>query len=283
VADTIEWTITREQSLTLKLCQDVASAVLGGLILLAIVSMLLAMGAEALGGNLSGLLLALLLVLLGGPFSLLYLLPILSDAEQRPDRLQFMPAPYSPRRLLGLSIGGAIGIPVLALLSPLAAVLLVGTTLFGLAPLTGVLTTEGTFDPETRTLTVDDRTADLNRLTGRHRIPIGRITLLWLSYARGTSQWTVPRLVVLPTTVERHLRGHMSASIAAPIEPPTAGEDTRDSNRTVQATLVTFALLFLGVAVGQFLVADLPTAIAIWASSVMTLFALIFLWLAVRE
>lgn len=282
MADIIDWAITREQSLTVRACQDVIGATLGALVLLGSVGLVVRIGTEASQGNLTPLLLGLLLALLGGPFSLLYLVPMLADRRQRPDRSQLLPLPHPPRRLLGLAVSGAVGILGLGLLSPLAAVLLVGCVVFGLTPLTGILTTEGRFDPETRTLTVDGRSASLDALTGVRRVSAGKMTILWLSYARGTGQWTVPRLVVLPTAVERRLRGHVSAGIATPIEPPMATR-SRDSNRTVQATLVTFALLFLGVAFGQFLVADLPTVIALWASSLMALFALVFLWLAVNE
>ncbi|MFD1587827.1 hypothetical protein ACFR9U_12615 [Halorientalis brevis] len=277
--DAIDWAITRERSLLLRVCQDGAVAVLGGLVLLASMGMIAWVGAEALERNFVPLVLALV----GGPFSVLYLLPMLADATQRPDRSQFLPVWHSPRKLLGLAVGGAAGLVGTTLLSPLVAVLLVVGVTFGLVPLAGFLATNGRFDPETRTLTVDGRSASLDALTGVRRVSVGRVTVTWFSYAREASHWTVPRLVVLPTAVEQQLRQHVSAGIAAPIEPPDDADERRDANRTVQATLVTFALLFLGVAVGQFFVADLPTAVALWASSLMALFALIFLWLAVRE
>lgn len=279
MTDSIEWAPTREHSLPLRVCQDVPVAVLGGGALLAALASLSYVGTKFTQGSLAPLLVCVLLVLVGGPLSLLYLLPMLTDGDQRPG---LGTVPQSPREGVALAVGGAIALAGTAIVFPPGLVGLVLGAVFVCPPLAGLLGADGRVDAATRTLTVGGRSASLDALVGVRRISIGSVTFLWLTYARGVSSWTAPHLVALPSDVERRVRSHVTAGITAPIDPDNR-DDRRASNRTVQATLVTFSLLFLGVAVGQFFVADLPTIVAIWASSLLALFALVFLWLAVEE
>lgn len=280
MAEVIEWAITPEQSPTLRRCQDVAIAVLGGLGAIALVGGVFSLALEAQQGNWTPLLLAALLALVGGPISLVYLWPMLRDVAQRPDRSQFPIIPRSPRRAIGLAAVGAVGLVAMVFIWPVAAVLIVLVVLVGLVPLVGLLRTDGSVDPNAGTISVDGRTGALAALTGSRQVPVGSITIIWLSYTSDASPWMLPRLVVCPTPVAQRIRPHITAGITAPLP---ATDDGRESNRTVQATLVAFGLLFLGVAIAEFFVADIPSALALWASSAMTLFALVFLWLAARE
>jgi hypothetical protein len=213
----------------------VTAGVFGGLVLFAVSMFALAVAFAVAGGNFLIVGLIVLLALVGGPFSLLYLWPLLRHSEQRPAAPDWLAA-FRPRWILLASLFGGLAI-VLFLPSGFFFVPIVGgfMSMFGL----GLFTSEGEIDTETRTLRYGyNIEIELDGLTDVKRFQIAGLALLWLSFPRGR----IPRLLVLPSETERIARPIFAEAAAQPAE-------THDPNRAVQATLVALALVFFSVPV----------------------------------
>lgn len=146
------------------------------------------------------LVLVAVLLLVGGPLSLLYLLPILLDPNQRPGAGSFTggaPWPYSLRSVTLAAVAGAVGIGLLARVGighdGLFAVV-VGL-LFS-PVLVAAITTHGRLDSD-GSLTINDRGVPRNRIRGVRSMALGPIVVCWFRYVRG-SGLLVPRLVTVP-------------------------------------------------------------------------------------
>lgn len=145
------------------------------------------------------LLLAGLLFLVGGPFSLLYLWPILTDPDQRPTTTEFEGAegfPFTPRSVSLAAIFGAIGIGALWTLGvPFDVVywLVVGTVFSPI--LVVLLTTQGRLDEDG--LEVNETEVPLARIATVRSVRLGSMVLVWISYHPRSGVF-LPRLLTVP-------------------------------------------------------------------------------------
>lgn len=261
----------------MRVCFYSAFGLLGGYGLLAVGTIALGVATQAANGELGLLALVVLLTLVGGPLSVLYLWPLLTDSHQRPPGSQLVPSGLTPRRLGVVSLLGALVLVGAAWLDPLGPFLVIGSGLAVLLPVGAALQNEGEIDPTERTLTTRDKTVALDTLTGIRRVSAGRLTVHWLSYAGGSAPPT-PRLLVLPTPIARTARETFEQGIDNPVP-----ESQSASNRLVQVTLGGIGIGFLGGAILLFVVDPFPAGIALWMSSLIGMFGLIFLWVAVTE
>ena len=268
----VTWSVTPASSLPLRCLWYASVAIWMGFGVLAVgVAGFLAVAA-LLAGDPGPALLVGLLLLVGGPLSVLYVWPMLADPAQRPDFLT--PAPWVRSTWLAVAAVSVVG---LVLVVPAAAV-----ALFAVAIASGVLTalgrSEGAVDPDSGRVVTDGRPVDLDSLAGIARIDLPRIAVLWLRYPRSAGTAMAPRLLVVPgATADR-----VVASIEEGIDPTAADPDTR-SSRTVRLALLVLGLGSLALGVALHLVGPVPPAVALWGSGLFGLFGLLFLWLAAVE
>jgi hypothetical protein len=208
----------------------VASLLAGGglVVLLAAVGALAAfVGRAVAAGDLGVVAAVVVLTLVGGPFSLLYLVPILSDEEVR-ERLSAdgLVGAIEPR-WMGV---GAVGVGGLVLA---VAVLAVPPTLvLGAVLVPGALymslTGEGAVDPSGPTVETSEREAPVDGLTGFRTATLGDTVFVWLSYARGRGWPAAPRLLVVPRSAAPDVREALDAIGDPDAEPrPPAGGEQR--------------------------------------------------------
>lgn len=237
-----EWYIDASTSRPLRIISHLPSAGIGGVLLL-----LLGMVAIFVATN-PGVLLSwpalviAMLLLIGGPYSLAYLWPMLTDPDQRPSTSEFAGAagfPFTLKSVSTAAVSGALGISVLL------AVGVPGTVIYWLVVacvfspiLVAVVTTHGRL--EDGILTINRTDVPLHRITSIRSVRIGRTVVVWLSYVRRSGLF-LPRFAVVPV----HRSNAVMSTIEAGIE---ADPDLEPPDRAVQAVVFGTGVLLLGVA-----------------------------------
>jgi len=241
----------------------------------------------ALFSNLELLALLALFALVGGPLSLLYLWPVLTDRDQRTGLVGSWW--LGSLRPLGLAVAAVCGLGALVISARVAAygpLVVVGVTMGLGFPASGLLATRGRVDPEALTLRFEwgerravtgDITVEMRNWTAVRQYRLGPVVVCLASYAPGTSGGA-PRLFVVPAAVASAAGDSFERALAAPVDEPA-----RDGNPAVAVALVAFGLGALAVGVGLWLLADLPTGIGLWLLAVCVTVGVLFLVLAVRE
>ena len=227
-----------------------AAALLGGYLVF-FGSGVVGLVAAMLSGGPAIWLLVALLALVGGPFSLLYLLPLLRDSDQRrglvfSGRERRVPL----REWLAAGVVGAIVLGASALVSPLFA-----GGLFACGAVAGIVaalcSTRGTIDPGSATAERGQREWDLSRVTGYDTSRFGPFVLVSIETAGPRRVGSVPSRLLVPASA--------AADVTAALDAITAGDrevDVRDSNTTVRVVALLFALLFAAGGVGLGWLAD---------------------------
>lgn len=235
----------------------------------------------------SMLALVVVLALVGGPASLLYVWPLLTDPNQREALVRSnWITDLPPSGLLGCAVAGALAQVVALWLTPLGPLLVVGAgTLVGVVG-TGLLLTRGQIDPDARRLTVrpsrggretSGTATDLDTWTALRRYRLGPVVVLRPSYAPGTGAGA-PRLLTIPAWVADAADGTFDAALAAAAPAPG-----RDPNPAVAATLAVFGLGFAGTGVVLGLLVAVPASLRVWLAGSLGGVGLLFLVLAYRE
>src|SRR6056297_381587 len=234
------WSGDASTSTVGRLCLYLQVGFFGGLALLLAALIALVALRSVRTGEYGVLALVTLLALVGGPFSLLYLLPVVTDADARRSLSKDLPR-Y--RRLVRWRIALAAVIGAGGILAAvysgswvlLGALLLIPTVSFGVA---GSLDVDGALDAAAGELVVQGRAVDLDAVADHRRIDVGDYAVLWLSYA-GPNDLGRPRLVVVPRSVA-------DAAVAAVPEEPPEHDGSRPTAE--RAALVGTAAVFLGLA-----------------------------------
>lgn len=269
----VTWSVTPASSRPLRLLWYASMAVWVGFAGLAVGLA----GAVAVGALLAGeagpALLVGVLLLVGGPLSLLYLWPMLTETDQRPAFLT--PAPWARPGWLAL---GAVLVVGLVVLVPAAAVALFAVAISS-AILAAFLRSEGEVDPQAGRLVTQGRAVGLDTLSGVSRVDLLWISVLRLHYSRGSATAMAPRLLVVPGA----LADRAVASIEDGIAVTTTTDANTRSSRAVRLALLVLGLgsLALGVAIHR--AGPVPPAVALWGSGLFGLFGLLFLWLSAVE
>jgi len=242
VPDTAEvaWSGDASASTVGRLCLYLQVGLFGGLALL-LASLIGLLGVRSIRtGEYGVLALVALLALVGGPFSVLYLLPVVTDPDARRSLSEDLPEYHRLDRwkLVLAAVLGAAGILAAVYAGSwltLGALLLVPTVSFGVA---GTLDADGALDAAAGTLVVQDREVDLDAVADHRRIDVGGHAVLWLSHA-GPNELDRPRLLVVPRSVA-------DAAVAA--IPETTGASGEHRPPAERAALIGTALVFLGLA-----------------------------------
>jgi hypothetical protein len=248
----IEWSIDASTSRVLHLVAHLSPAALGGALLLAIgagLGIAIANPRVLLSGP--GLVLLLLLVV-GGPFSVAYLWPMLTDPTQRPSTAEFAGEegfPFSVRSVSAAAASGAIVILGLVVVGVPFGIIywLVVACVFS-PILVAAATTQGGLDGDR--LAINRTEVPLARVANVRSAHLGGYTVVWLSYVERTGLF-VPRLFVVPESKREAVLAALERGIDTDpeIEPP---------DRAVQTVLLIGGALFLGVAAAAHVSIDEP-------------------------
>jgi hypothetical protein len=217
-------------------------------------------------------LLVVLLALVGGPFSLLYLLPILTDESQRKLPFSGREPTIPGRERVAAGIVGSL---------TLAGALVIGEwlagTLFAVAFLAGVVgvvcSTRGEIDPETGTASNSYREWDLSRVTDYSTRRLGPLVVVSLSASGPGSFGAVPSWLLVPATVAEDATAALDEIVATSDDSPG-----RDPNPAVRAVALTLSLLLFGT--GAAAVTQFGGPVGWWAAAITGLFAVLFLAVA---
>lgn len=239
----------------------------GGLALLGVVLWTGSTGARAL---------VVLLALVGGPASLLYLLPMLRDTDQRPsiypeEMTMGLALSVRQRVALGLS-GGAVLVGSWWLDPRVAAAIVGGGVLAGLTY--ALAATRGTIDTERAVLDTGAREFELDRVTGYRSRRLGPLSLVTLAAPNrpGRLGRSTTRLLV-PTARLADVEAALDVVVAT-ADPETG----RDPNPQVRLAAGVLALLFLGI--GAAAVVTIGTGIGWYVAALCGLFGGVLLLVA---
>jgi hypothetical protein len=258
----LEWSIDASTSRALRIVAHLSPAALGGALLLVLGAGLVFVVTNP-RALLSGPgLFFLLLLVIGGPFSLAYLWPMLTDPEQRPSPAEFAGTegfPFSVRSVSIAAASGAIVILGLVVLGvPFEVVYWLVVACVFSPIIVAVITTRGELDGEH--LAINRTEVPLVRLRRVRSAHLGAHTVVWLSYVERTGLF-VPRVFVVPESEREAVLGRLDAGVHADpaIEPP---------DRAVQTVLLIGGALFLGVAALASVSIDEP-AVRLYAAVVL--------------
>lgn len=216
-------------------------------------------------------LLVVVLALVGGPFSLLYLLPMLRDRSQRPRTFTGRERVIPIREHVACAAVGAAALGGAFLVDPRLAG---GLVACGLAAgvVAYVCSTRGEIDPESGTAQNDSREWDLSRVTDYSTRRLGPFALVSLSASGPGSFGTVPARLLVPRSVAADVTAALDAVVARGDE-----HDGRDPNPAVRAVALGFAVVLL---VGAVVLTQVAGPVGWYAAVFAGLFAAIFLAVA---
>jgi hypothetical protein len=274
MADPVEWRHDATTEPWLRVALLAGGALLHGVFALLLAAALAALVLVFWRGSWTLRALVVVLALVGGPFSLLYLVPAFADPEGRPwFGIEGVERPLTWPGRVALGVGGAAVLCGALWLSPALA-----ATLTGLGALAGVtyfaFATRGRLDPATATLETQTREFDLGRVTDYRVRRVGPVAFVTLRTPNRPGQLVTPSLVRVPATRLDDVTGALDAVVAGMDEERSG----RDPNPAVRAVGGALALLFLAVGVGAFAVAD--AGVGWYAALLSWLFAGILLLVA---
>jgi hypothetical protein len=228
-------------------------------------------------------LLVFLLALVGGPFSLVYLWPILTDRDQRPPLPVFWDEyRHLPRRWIAVSsVLGGVGIAGTVALWPHGAGFLILGFLFVAYVCGGLFIGEGTFDPDAKTVVRNGQEIDLEAVSADRRYDVAGHSVLLLLFDRWA---TKTRLVLVPRRIADEIAATLGPDEDRGQETANHGDVSKSRPRAVTLTLTAFGLGALALSVGLVALARNVTdpGVLYWAALVGGFLGGLFIWLARR-
>jgi hypothetical protein len=273
VARSVSWQHDATTRRWLRLPLLLGLGVVDGIAVLVAGAVLAMLAFVLLTGTAEARLLVVLFALIGGPLSLVYLLPVLRDPAQRPSFLGTEHRQLSGRQRAAV---GVVGAAVLALswwLDPRLAAIVAGLGVLGGA-VYALSATRGTIDPEDATLRVAAREYDLAPVTGYRTRRFGPVALVTVSAPNRPGRFgRVPSRFRVPTDRLDEVTAALDGVVA------TAPSETgRPSNPAVRLVAGGMALLFLAVGVAAAVLVD--GVVGWYVAAVCGLFAVILLAVA---
>ncbi|WP_255169489.1 hypothetical protein [Natrononativus amylolyticus] len=284
----IEWRIDAANSFAVRAVCYAWIGLFGGGLLAVAASAGVGAVAAAVEGNVASLALLALFVLVGGPFSLLYLLPAIRDADYRPGLSLFVPDPvsdpaettaeryaavFTPWRLLAAAVVGAVVLAAAVVVDPRALGVLIGALFVALVATSG-LTTWGRLSPDGPTLEYRTGTVPLGGIDGARRLDVGGTVLYWVSYRSGVRSFGTPSLLAFTPEAARAFE-----AVLEDLEPADRAEP-EPRNWPVTIVAGGMGVTFLAVAAGLLLVDVVPLAIGAYAALMTGLLGVLFVWAA---
>ncbi|WP_336360682.1 hypothetical protein [Haladaptatus sp. ZSTT2] len=206
----IEWSVSGDTSRVVRALSILSVSAFTAIILLFVAFLALIVPLVLASARPAVIALFVLLLLVGGPGSILYLWPMLTDKSQRPAFAPFeFPGVDGWRQIVPPAVLLAV-VFGLAFLADGRAFYGIFAFTFLLLVVTAALSGEGWLDPERGELHVGT-TISLALLDGIQPVHVGDVTLCYLSYASGASRLTSPRLLAVPTERFDDLRPHLES------------------------------------------------------------------------
>ncbi|MFC7007940.1 hypothetical protein [Halalkalicoccus salilacus] len=242
-ASGVEWRYDTQSSWVLRLVAHAFVAGMGGSILLAVGLALVSLPEILPHLGTGPLFLVVLLLLVGGPFSLLYLWPMLTDADQRPSVTVFTwdeeKIPWTKRSFIVAVLGGALLLLGLATTGvPFDGIFALVVGAIFSPVVVSLFTTEGSIEDDR--LVCNGTSVPLRQVTGARSQVVGNAVVYWISYTRGAG-FLVPRLVTVPAQQLDAVRSALKRGEALDPEQP-------EPDRVVQFIVGVMGVLFLSVA-----------------------------------
>jgi hypothetical protein len=199
--------------------------------------------------------LVVLLVLVGGPFSLLYLWPVIRDPDQRPsfDGVDWLAHLHPAGVVVASVIGTVLVVGGSRLVGSWTRLVLFAVLVLVPLPLLALVVEEGHLDRRTGEIDLQYRTVDVEEVAGVRSLRFDSVTVCWLSYADGVSRWGSPSLLVVPDTVAEEVLAALTAGVDGDAE-----RSPRDPDPVARVVLAGIAILCLGSAVGAAVFLDGP-------------------------
>lgn len=248
-SEVISWDRRASDSRLGRCCQYLQVGFFGGMTLLLVAVTVGALVLSAVGGASRQLLLLVLLLLIGGPFSLLYLLPLVDDETARSsvrnwaeragyDRLRPLPVAVSV-------LAVAVSFGIAGTVSPVALFALFFAVPAGTSIAANLVDSRGEIDPEAGTVRVNGQSVDLEELAAvRVRtVPGTDVVFLRPSYASKTRGVTAPGYFTMPRDVYEEARPLFEAAASET-------ERKRRPSRFERAILAVFGVGALAGAAG---------------------------------
>ncbi|MFB1066762.1 hypothetical protein [Natrinema sp. H-ect4] len=282
--DTITWSRTVSSSKVGRFCLYLLVGLFGGVAALPVLFFLLSIVTLIGVGNYRLLAVVVLFTLIGGPFSLLYLLPLLLDREQRPllggvlDRAGY--DRLGKPQLAASAIFGALILVGLFLVHPLImGIIFIGGTLVSTVGM-NISAPEGKINTDTQTFHINGQTFNLDGLKTLYVHKLGDLAILRPSFINETVVVTSPVFVSIPWEVYEEAKPVFKSSMESqsePSNPPERGERIALGIFGGGALSGAIGLGYLGFQQGG----D-GAVVLYWAASLVGLFGLVFLVLAFR-
>lgn len=259
----VEWRYDVQSSRLLRLLAHGFIAGIGGSNLLVVGGVLVSLPAVLPHLGVETVLLVALLFLVGGPLSLLYLWPMIDDADQRPDMTAFTQQegtlPWTKRSVTAAALAGALLLLGLVTVGVPFDVVFALVVLATFSPVVVSLFTSAGSIGDDR-LVCNGTCVPLRQVTGVRALAIGNAVVYLISYARGTG-FFVPRLVTVPVQKSAVVRSALERGERSEPEKP-------EPDRLVQVIVGIGGVMFLGVAgVGWWAIDD--PAISLYFSGVL--------------
>ena len=273
MASTVEWDAARSQSSIRAFARYAAVGLFGGfLVAMTVAAAAVAYRAFIVGRYQIPVLIALF-VLVGGPLSLLYLWPMLTDPEQR---APLVVDDWHPRTgLLAASVvlGAVVAIATSLLVD--GGHLLVLAAWFVLLFVVSFTDTSGRIDPRTDTLSVERRTGTLSAISSVRRLDVASWTVFLLTYTPAPAG--APRVLVVPGDVADE--AHSTLEFGAAMDFADGDTDGAVGRRSLGIAAACCLLVALGFWYVGGAYVDSATALAPGIGLFVVL-GLLFVWLA---
>lgn len=283
---TLEWRIDAANSAAVRAVCYAWIGTLGGAALVVLASVGVGALRAAAAGDLAPLAFALLFVLVGGPFSLLYVLPAVRRSDYRPSLSLLVPDPaadpeeplaeryaavFAPRRLLAAAVLGALVLSSLALVDVRVLGALVGLLFVALVAASG-LTAWGRLSPREPKLEYRTGTVPLESVRGVRRFDLGGTVCYWVSY-RERSIGTPSLLAFTPEAAR------VFEDVLESLEPADPA-DAEPRNWAVTVAAGAIGLAFLAFAAGVLVADAVPLEIGAYAALMTGMLGVLFVWAA---
>ncbi|MFC6731501.1 MULTISPECIES: hypothetical protein [unclassified Haladaptatus] len=273
----LEWTIDGTSARTVRVLRTALAASIGAFAIL--FALLFAYALPAIFATLTtevGVL-VVILALVGGPASLLYLWPMLTDASQRPTLEQTVFSDIENWGQIAVLAVLLAACYLLVIRADSRAILAILIFKFGLLVAISLFAGVGSIDRERGVLRYGAATK-LDALAGVRTVKIGDVVLCYLSYKRGAARLNSPRFVSVPADQSDQVALVLEAGVEQD------GPERDEPDRLVQAVLLSFAAVFLGAAAFFWIVADgAPPGILLYVVLVTGLLGAAFALVAVFE
>lgn len=256
----------------------------GGMVLLFGLVLAYAVGA-ARAGSYGPPLVILLMLLVGGPFSLLYLLPAIRSGSFTPLSQFVLDPATDPDESLGERYARAFSWRVAAGSIGAHVVLLLALTIgeprllagyvalqFLLLVVTSGFVAWGRIDPDVPAFEYGFKTVPLEAVKYTRRLSIGTVTCCWITYQDGAKTIAAPSWIVFTPDAVRAFETALENVEQSSVEP-------RSSSKLLSLLAGAIGIGFFGFAALLWMLADVDPGMALYVTGIFGSIGAFFVWI----